>query len=193
MHTIFKDYEELLNNTNFDEVKVVILCGLPGSGKSTLGELIAGRYNFLYLSSDKSRVEVLKLTVGKFGTNSEYINYKATVYAYMREKLAEAIGGSKKIVLDATHINEERELTIDECKQLGLRENEVIIVVVDAGERENVRLRIAAKQGKNEDGRGYEEAWADAYDYFVRKINSGEWTVPHDNEKGYKVVWVKNY
>jgi len=194
MRNVYIGFDELLNDLIEVDYRAIVMCGLPGSGKSYLGEKLQDEYGWKYLSSDQSRVEILKLTVGKFAKSSEYVNYKSKVYEYMRKVGGESLKNGRKVVFDATHLNEQREILLDYLmEEIGLKEEEVLIVYVDAGDKENVRKRFEVKEGKNADGRSWVERWETAYDFFLDGIESGEITIPKDLEKGAQVVWVQNY
>jgi len=134
----------------------------------------------------------LRLTPGKFADTSQYLAYKETVYQYLRDESKRIIESGKKVVMDATHLNEQRTINLDWCHNLGLTKEEVLVVYVDGGSKESVRQRFKNKKGKNADGRTWEEAWETTYDYFTSQIKSGSVTIPENKERGYRVIWVIN-
>jgi len=77
---------------------VVIVFGLPGSGKSYFAERLAKKLNADYVNSDRLRKEMIAVR-----TYSE--QEKAVVYNVMLEKMKETIKQKKSIVLDATFHN----------------------------------------------------------------------------------------
>jgi predicted kinase len=99
----------------------------------------------------------------------------------------------RKVVLDATHLNEQRKIVLDIFRKEGLWNNELMLIYVDGGKKERIKRRLARKEGKNADGRSWVEAWETAYDYFTERIKAGKIRVPRIEEEGYPVVWVKNY
>lgn len=74
---------------------VIIVLGLPGSGKSYFAERLAKQLDAEYLNSDRLRKEL-------FSKRTYSEKEKAKVYAMMLEKMEEAIGQKKNLVLDAT-------------------------------------------------------------------------------------------
>ncbi len=83
---------------------VIIVFGLPGSGKSYFASRLAGMMQAVHINSDRLRKEMFHQ--GSY-TDSE----KAVVYNEMLKKAKEAIGQNKNVVLDATfHRSETREL-----------------------------------------------------------------------------------
>lgn len=79
---------------------VVIVFGLPGSGKSFFASRLANLINAIYISSDKVRMEMYQQK-----TYSE--NEKLAVYDEMLRRMKEIIRESGKVVLDATFYKDE--------------------------------------------------------------------------------------
>jgi predicted kinase len=74
---------------------LVIVCGLPGSGKSTLSGLIAKEYSVVHLNSDSIRKKLFE--------KPEYTKAeKRIVYGEMRKQAAKLIQEGKDVILDAT-------------------------------------------------------------------------------------------
>lgn len=92
---------------------IVIVFGLPGSGKSYFASRLAKIINAGYINSDRLRKEMFKDR-----TYSE--QEKAAVYRTMLEKMKEAMNRNRDLVLDATfHKNETRKLFIQEAERKG--------------------------------------------------------------------------
>jgi predicted kinase len=89
---------------------IVIVFGLPGSGKSFFAGRLATVIHADYVSSDSLRMEMFK--------NRTYSKEeKAAVYHVMLGKMKEAILLNRNIVLDATfHTDETRKPFIQETK-----------------------------------------------------------------------------
>ena len=89
---------------------IVIVFGLPGTGKSFFASRLAKMINADYINSDRVRKEMFKSS-----TYSE--QEKAAVYNAMLEKMKEAVDQRKNLVLDATfHKNETRKPFLQEMK-----------------------------------------------------------------------------
>jgi len=88
------------------ENAVIIMCGLPATGKSTVAKEIAKVKNFSLLSSDTIRVEILK------GENifdqkvASDMNKRLMVYEVMFNRAEEIIKKGKSVILDATFITQ---------------------------------------------------------------------------------------
>lgn len=80
--------------------KVIIVAGLPGSGKSYFAERLAGRIGAVYLSSDRIRKEMLpKRTYSDLE--------KLAVYDAMRERMEKALSQEEDVVADGTFFTRE--------------------------------------------------------------------------------------
>ena len=89
---------------------VVIVFGLPGSGKSYFASQLAGMIYAEYINSDRLRKEMLQ-------KRSYSDTEKAFVYNAMLQKAKEIIKQNRNVVLDATfYKNETRELFLHEIK-----------------------------------------------------------------------------
>lgn len=92
---------------------IVIVFGLPGSGKSFFASRLAKMISAGYINSDRIRMEMFKKR-----TYSE--EEKAAVYNAMLVKMREALDQYKNLVLDATfHKNETRQPFLQEIKGKG--------------------------------------------------------------------------
>lgn len=190
----FESLDQVISELKKRSYRAIVLCGLPGSGKSSLGLRLTKEDGYEYLSSDLARTEILKFNKAKFSSGEkEYLGYKGTVYEYLRKKGGELLGEGKNVIFDATHLNEQRAILLDFLKGIGVKSDELLIIWVDGGEKENVRKRFFKKEGVNGDGRSWEEAWMVAYDFFVKEIKEGKVTIPRGEEYGYQVVTVRNY
>jgi len=93
---------------------VIIVFGLPGSGKSYFASRLAIKLNALYVNSDELRI---KLFSKRSYTDAE----KMLVYDSMLAAMSDAIPLKKSIVLDATFYKESLrnkfEQTADEFKE----------------------------------------------------------------------------
>jgi predicted kinase len=89
---------------------IVIVFGLPGSGKSYFASRLAKLINGGYVNSDQLRKEMFK--------NRTYSEQeKAAVYKAMLEKMKEAIQQNRNLVVDATfHKSKTRKPFIEETK-----------------------------------------------------------------------------
>jgi len=102
---------------------VIIVFGLPGSGKSFFASELAKMINADYVNSDKVRKELFK--------KRDYSDQeKGMVYYAMLEQMKEAVKQKRNIVLDATfHKKAIREMFVEAMK--GISEIKFIEVCAD--------------------------------------------------------------
>jgi predicted kinase len=92
---------------------IIIVFGLPGSGKSYFASRLAKMINAGYVSSDKVRKELFKESV-----YSE--QEKRAVYDKMLQQMEQAIQQKNNLVLDATfHRKDTRKMFVEEMKGKG--------------------------------------------------------------------------
>ena len=119
--------------------KLIILCGLPGSGKSTYAKKYLEN-DATILSSDKLRKELFNDETNQ-ENNDLVFN---TLYARAKDLLA----SGKNVVIDATNINVfERKRVLDNFKDLNI---ERICIFIDTNikkcyEQDNTRHRTVGE------------------------------------------------
>ena len=92
---------------------IVIVFGLPGSGKTYFASRLAKVINAGYINSDITRKEIFKKRIY---SDEE----KRTVYNKMLEQMEESVKHKKNLVLDATfHKKDIRKMFEDEMKGKG--------------------------------------------------------------------------
>ena len=130
---------------------VVIVFGLPGSGKSYFASRLAKRIDADYINSDRLRKEMFKMR-----TYSR--QEKESVYKTMLQRMKQDVAQNKNVVLDATfHKKEKRKPFIKEMMTKG-----GIYFIEIVAEEGIIKERLKGK-------RRYSEA-----DFKVYKIISSE-------------------
>ena len=137
---------------------IIIVLGLPGSGKSYFAQKLAEMIRADYVNSDRIRKEL-------FPTRTYSPLEKSKVYKKMMERMRLAIAQKKKLVLDATfHSRETRNKFIEKAQGANL-----FLIEVQADEH-LARERLKKK-------RPYSEA-----DFKVYQLIRNQWeplTTPH--------------
>lgn len=78
-----------------DPFRLVLVCGLPGTGKTTLAVAISEKLGAIHLNTDRVRVSL--------GLQGHYTSAdKAKVYAAMYRQAGEALDAGRTVVLDGT-------------------------------------------------------------------------------------------
>lgn len=192
MKSVYRFLPSFFGDLDSSGYRVVVLCGLPGGGKSSLGRKIAKKMGFTHLSSDQVRMKIIKKVKNKFFTSEDYEKDRSLHYTYMREKGVDLLNSGQKVLFDATHLNEQRKLLLHSLSDNHYGVGDVVVVLVDGGSKENIKKRIEKKQGTNGDGRSWVEAWDNAYSWFEESLENGSITWPRSGELGYSLVTVRN-
>ncbi|MGZ8516936.1 MAG: AAA family ATPase [Chitinophagaceae bacterium] len=131
---------------------IIIVMGLPGSGKSFFATRLATAINADYISSDRQRKKMI--------ANRTYsANEKELVYNEMLMQMRQAIKQNKNLVLDATfHKNETR----NKFKEEAGNTDEIIFIEIVANET-LVKERLRATREDSE------------ADFAVHQIIRREW------------------
>lgn len=138
---------------------IIIVFGLPGSGKSYFASRLAQMLDANYVNSDMLRKELFP--------NRTYSDAeKGKVYDTMFQKMEEAIAQGKNLVLDATfHKNASRKRFKD-----GIKEKELLFFIEIQAEENTVKERLKKS-------RPYSEA-----DFKVHQLIRQQWEplqIPH--------------
>lgn len=117
------------------EVRLVLVGGLPGTGKSTLARALAERTGWTVLRSDVVRKELAGIPVGTaapsgFGTGLYRDERVAETYAELVERARSLLGAGESVIIDASFGSERQ-------RQLARR-------LADAARAELVELRCTA-------------------------------------------------
>ncbi|MYH41197.1 MAG: AAA family ATPase [Chloroflexi bacterium] len=85
---------------------LILVCGLPGTGKSVLAGTVAGRLGCAYLSSDAIRRGLASLDAspsGRAGTALYGREMTERTYGELRRRAAAHLRAGRAVVVDATH------------------------------------------------------------------------------------------
>ncbi|MEO7313909.1 MAG: ATP-binding protein [Ginsengibacter sp.] len=114
---------------------IIIIFGLPGSGKSYFASRLAEKIGSKYVNSDRIRKELF--SERDYSEREKYI-----VYEKMLEEMRSALAQNNHLVLDATfHKKDTRKLFTDEMQG----KEEIIFLEIQADE-EIIRERVKKKR-----------------------------------------------
>lgn len=109
-----------------EEPSLVVLCGLPGTGKSTVGGTLAGRIGAAYLSSDTVRKQLAGIDPRTRAEDRDREGLYAPgmsdrTYEELRRRAAAHLAAGRPVVLDAMHGRaEERLAAVEVARAAGV-------------------------------------------------------------------------
>jgi predicted kinase len=115
---------------------LIIVCGLPGTGKSSLSARLAEAYSAEHLNSDVIRKEL-------FERPSYTEEEKEAVYKEMARKAEELLGKGSNVILDATFYRHDyRKMMADIAEKAGKRTYRIKCTLPE----EEIRGRLAKRK-----------------------------------------------
>lgn len=124
-----------------DRPSLIILCGIPGSGKTAYGKkYIKEHHNAIHLSSDKIRKEL-------YGDESIQGDPNE-VFSLMQKRAVEALNNGQSVIYDATNITrKDRSYIIAACPKFVKIECHIIFAPIETCiERDAERDRTVGKE-----------------------------------------------
>ena len=171
-----------------DRVKLIILCGIPGSGKTAYGQKWVAENSGLHLSSDAIRKEL-------YGDESTQGN-PHEVFSLMQKRAVEALNNGFDVIYDATSVTrKDRSGIIAACPKFVQIECHIIWAPIetcierDAARERTVGQAVIDKMLKRFQPVFYDEGMHDIrvimpekfnYDKYMRDIVENL-KIPHDN------------
>ena len=101
-------YAEIaLRHLNAGAVRVILVGGLPGTGKSALSEALGDRLGYTVINSDRVRKEIADVSpdvsaAAAFGTGIYTAFWTRRTYAAMLERAARLVSYGESVILDAS-------------------------------------------------------------------------------------------
>lgn len=133
---------------------IILVCGLPGSGKTYFAEHLADELGAVHISSDRVRDDI--------DLRGQYDNHdRQAVYEEMQQRMTEQIQNNQTVIVDATFFS--RNIRADFFDEARSTNAELFIIEIVASEKV-IRQRVSKKR---------EESEAD-YDVYLKLKNSFE-------------------
>ncbi len=132
--------------------KAILMCGLPGVGKSTLAKDLEKIANYERISSNKIRLKELFPEDSRYGGNygkQNQFKKREDVCKRMNSLALKLLEKGKKVILDGTYMDELRNVAISFLLK-HLKSDEIMIVVVKT-DKEIVEERYTNDNNKDID------------------------------------------
>lgn len=126
---------------------LIVVMGLPATGKTSLAAALAGQFGMLHLSSDVVRKELAGLPPAEhrpeaFGAGLYQPGMTARTYAALRRRAARALRTGSSVILDATYGRRSERMAV---RRLAARLGVPLLVLVCTADDATIRARLAAR------------------------------------------------
>ncbi len=169
--------------------QVVIMVGMPGSGKSTISELLVAAYGFWRFSTDQIRMnELFPGQEHRLASEHEKVMaQQALVYQELAKRVRLAVSRGQRVVVDGTNLQPEKRNTIVKAIQDLLEPEKISLLIVKTPEK-IMKARFLLE------GDNSAEKWQSVYDYWKKYFQEGKATIPKASEyPGVHLAQVQRY
>ena len=170
------------------QAKVVLMVGMPGSGKSTISQLLASAYGFWRFSSDQIRMDELfpDQAHRNASEHDQVMLARYQVYKELARRVADAVKRGQRVVVDSTNLDDKRDLIMQAL--LEVTQPESIAMVCVKTPEEIMKGRFAWE------GADAAKEWLSVYEYWQKYFAEGKASYPKQKDyPGTHVCTVKRY
>ena len=171
------------------QAQVVLMAGMPGSGKSTISELLVSAYGYWRFSSDQIRME--ELFPGQphrvANQHEKVMAARQKVYEELSKRIVAALKRGQKVVVDSTNLeNEKRELLIHAIKAV-VPPEKIAFAIVETPEK-------VMKNRFLMEGEASAQKWLSVYEYWRNFLAEGKASFPkHSQYPGVHLCRVRRF
>lgn len=170
------------------EAKVVLMVGMPGSGKSTISELLASAYGFWRFSSDQIRMDELfpDQEHRQASQHDQVMLARYQVYQELARRVAQAVARGQRVVVDSTNLDDKRDMIINALLEVTTPESIAMVCVKTPEEIMKSRF--------NWEGTESAQKWLSVYEYWKKYLQEGKASYPQVKDyPGMHISEVKRY
>lgn len=169
--------------------KAVLMCGLPGSGKSTIARSLANHLQATLLVSDRIREEVFGSVRYDLRGDLAVLRLKPKYYKLLSQKAIQALLQGERVVIDASNMDQQRVTLVKQISRV-VSQKQVAVVVVKPP-KEVIANRMRGLSGKANNREDIFTAWKRVYGYYEKHLQNGNYFWPQKGE-GVQVIEVPN-
>jgi HAD superfamily hydrolase (TIGR01549 family) len=170
------------------EVKVILMVGMPGSGKSTISQLLASAYGFWRFSSDQIRMEELfpDQSHRVADEHEKVMLARYQVYQELSRRVATAVQRGQRVIVDSTNLDDKRDMIMQKLLEVTKPESIAFVTVKTPEEIMKNRFKW--------EGEDSAKKWVSVYEYWKNYLNEGKASYPTASTyPGTHVFSVKRY
>lgn len=170
------------------QAKVVLMVGMPGSGKSTISELLASAYGFWRFSSDQIRMEELfpDQEHRQADQHDQVMLARYQVYKELARRVALAVQRGQRVVVDSTNLDDKRDMIVQALLEVTQPES-IAMVCVKTPEH-------IMKSRFTWEGSESAQKWLSVYEFWKNYLAEGSASYPKPKDyPGMHICEVKRY
>lgn len=170
------------------QAKVVLMVGMPGSGKSTISQLLASAYGFWRFSSDQIRMEELfpDQEHRQANQHDQVMLARYQVYQELARRVAQAVQRGQRVVVDSTNLDDKRDMIMKALLEVTKPES---IAMVCVKTPENIMKSRFSWEGEDA-----AQKWFSVYEFWQNYLAEGKASYPKAKDyPGVHICTVKRY
>lgn len=167
----------------------ILMCGLPGSGKTTIAKKISLELPAKLISSDKIRKKVFKSSRFDIKGDDFVRALRPKYYNRLFKEVKRYLLESQRVIIDASNMDKQR---INLINRLGgvIGKKKILIMVIKA-QKKTIAQRMKKIEKMATEKEDFYTAWKRVYGYFEKNLNERKYFWPTKKE-GVKIIELCN-